>query len=292
MFLFLSVLSCLQGFAQANPDTRAVYVEAFGKKQAPSESDLKTAKLFLGKQELTISGIENVSALPLSVVFVIDRAPHQSSLVQLELDYIGQLAESIANPEMTFSVIAGGKDPPIVAEAHSAAALVAALKEVDLTPHRDNKEAEGLYDGASKAVSLLDQSPGVRSIVFFSDDDDDISGKRLQELKQQVAVSHIRCYSVLIAHRDFYGSKARTASGIRLNTLGRFSGGGKYETNWQDRRSDPFALRAVALNISHGSLVTFSLPEHLFVKPGIYNLKLQLGMNGQKIKTTPFSFAP
>jgi hypothetical protein len=291
-FVFLSILCCMQSFAQATPDTRAVYVEAFSKNKAPSDADLKSAKLFLGKQEMTISAIENVSALPLHIVFVIDRAPHQGSLVQLALDYVGQLVKSLPNSEMTLTVLAAGKSPRLIAEADTAVDLVAALKEVDLTQHLDKDEAEGLYDGASKAVSLLNQSPGVRSIVIFSDDDDDISSKRLNDLKQQVAAAHIRCYSVLLAYRDFYSTKTRAASGSRLNALDGFSGGKEYGTKWQDRRSDPLVLHALASHIYEGSLITFSLPEHISVKPGIYNLRVKFGMNGKTAKTTPFRTPP
>src|SRR6202042_116918 len=104
-----------------------------------------------------------------------------------------------------------------------------------------------------------------------------ISGKAMQSLKADMAGAHIRCFSILLAQHDFFGTKARTAWGVRLNSLANFSGGAQYDTYWQSRQSDELVLKTVAARISSGGLVSFSIPPSLKIKPGIHTLKAQFG---------------
>ena len=212
--------------------------------------------------------------------------------MQLAINYVAKLAGSLHNPEVTYTVLASGKEAQVMAEASNVPDLLEQIKQVNLSPHPDRNDSEGLYEGASKAVEILKQTSGVRSVVILSDDDDDIKSKEIQKLKTEFAEHHIRCYSILLANRDFYGTKARSAAGIHLRSLSTFTGGGQYQTNWQERRADLSVLSAITARMTEGSIISFTLPEHLGAKPGTYSLKAQLGQTGKSYKTTPFVVSP
>jgi hypothetical protein len=286
------LVSCAPIVAQVSSDSAAVYVDAADIKGGQVRDTSTTTKLFLGGQELSVSSVENVSTLPLHLVFLLDAAPHQQDLMQLAMSYVAALAADVHNVQATYTVVAAGKNPRVMAEADTASDLADRMSHIDMTKRPSGGEAEGLYDGAFKAVSLLNDSPGGRSVVIFSDNDDDIDAKGLQNLKTQMAASHVRCFNILLASHDFYGSKAKSAAGLRLNKLANFSGGAQYLTNWQNRQSDFSVLRSVAARLSSGSLITFTLPQQPSIKPGIYNLKAQSGVNGKILRTSPLALVP
>jgi len=257
---------------------------------APSDStqNVNPVKLFLKGHELPVSTVTDFSQMPLHVVFVLDNGRHQERLMPLAMDYVAKIAASIHVSQPNYTVLAATKLPSILLETSDASELSSALGNVKPPEGTAKVDSADLYAAMTEAVNILKSMLGVRVVVLLSDDDDNINGKLLQDLKVQMASTHTRCYSILLAQHDFFGTRARSASGRRLNSLANFSGGAQYETNWQNRQSDPSVLRIVAERISHGSIVTFTLPADLKVKPGIYTLQAQSLGTTRMIRTSPF----
>jgi len=245
-------------------------------------------KLFLDAHELPITRVERLPNTPLHVVFVLDNGGHQQGLMSLARDYVVKLATAVHNSQPTFTVVSAAKDPEILAQTGDPSALQSELAHADTPLNSPQEESADLNAGIALAANLLSDAPGVRDIVILSDDDDDINGKGMQSVKTQLATAHIRCFSILLAQHDFFGTKARTAWGVRLNSLANFSGGAQYNTYWQSRQSDEVVLRTVAARVSSGNLVSFSIPANLNVRPGVYYLKVQLGDGKSMIRSSPF----
>lgn len=248
--------------------------------------------MLLKGHPVSISAVENLPDIPLNVVFVLDNGVHQQGVMPLALDYVTKIAMAIHNSHPTYTLVVAAKTPTIVSEVTNASDLPTALTDSTIRPVSKRDESGDLRAGVAKAINILESKQGGRVIVIVSDDDDNINGKALKALNAQAASAHVRCFSVLLAAmHDFFGTKARAAWGDHLRSLADFSGGAQYETHWQNRRSDPHVLKAVAERISRGSLISFALPPGLGLKPGTYTLKAQFGDTRRTVDTSPFIVA-
>ena len=274
-------VSFTYGKAQVDGRNCAVYIDAAA----------GSVKLFLGSQQLPVSRVDEVATVPLNVVFLLDGAPHQEALMRMAKDYVARLAADLHVRQANYAVVLSGNSPYVVAQGRTADELISQLNKADQNTAASEGNSEGLYNGASIAAGLLEHSTGNRALVVLSDDDDDIDKGRMNDLKSQLARAHIRCFSILLANRGFFGSKVRPAGGIHLNSLAKFSGGAQFETDWQNRKADSCTLAKTVERMRAGTLISFELPEHTTTPAGTYSLKVQLSGNGRTLTSTPFAIS-
>ncbi len=273
-FLFLVVVLFVPGasvVAQDNSEQLIVNVST----PNPQHGTVAPLKLFLKGRELQVLSVQRPPDVPLDVVFVLDNGGHQLRMMTLAQNYVVMLASGIRESQIKFTVLLAAKEPLVLEETSKASELKSRLAQNNTAQPSSNDDAGDLAGGVTEAVHILKESRGVRVIVVVSDEDDNISGKDLQELKEQVVSAHILCYSILLAEHDFFGTKARSAWGVRLHQLSDFSGGEQYQTDWQNRKADPKPLSIVAERISDEGLVTFKLPADLHIKSGLYTSNAQ-----------------
>jgi hypothetical protein len=282
--LFVSGASVV---AQDNPEQLIVNVST----PNPQHGTGVSLKLFLKGHELQVLNVERPPDVPLDVVFVLDNGGHQQRMMALAQDYVVMLASSVRESQTKFTVLLAAKQPQVLEETGKASELASRLKQSGIAQQSGNEDAADLAGGVAEAVHILKGSPGVRVIVVVSDEDDNISGKAIQQLKEQVVSAHILCYSILLAQHDFFGTKARSAWGVRLHQLADYSGGEQYQTDWQNRKADPKPLSVIAGRISSEGLVAFKLPADLHVKSGLYTPNAQFTGDSRSIRTSPFVVA-
>lgn len=230
-------------------------------------------------------------AVPLDVVFVLDNGGHQQRMMTLAQDDVVLLASSMRESQTKFTVLLAAKEPLVLEETSKASELKSRLAQNKIAQQSSSGDEADLAGGVAQAVQILKGARGVRVIVVVSDEDDNITGQSLQRLKEQVVSEHILCYSILLADHDFFGTKARTAWGVRLHQLADFSGGEQYQTDWQNRKADPKRLSVVAGRISSEGLVAFKLPPDLRIKSSRYTPNAQFPGDSRSIPTSPFVMA-
>jgi hypothetical protein len=238
--------------------------------------------------ELQVLSVERPPDVPLDVVFVLDNGSHQQRVMTLAQDYVVMLASSIRESQTKFTVLLAAKEPLVLEETSKASELKSRLAQNNIAQQPSNGDAADLAGGVAQAVHILKGARGIRVIVVVSDEDDNISGQSLQQLKEQVVSEHILCYSILLAEHAFFGTKARSAWGVRLHQLADFSGGEQYQTDWQNRKADPEPLSVIAGRISSEGLVAFKLPADLHIRPGLYAPNAQFTGDSRNIRTSPF----
>ena len=255
----------------------------------PQHGTVTPPKLFLKGHELQVLSVQMSPDVPLDVVFVLDNGGHQQKLMGLAHDYVVLLASSIREPVTRFTVLLAAREPQILEETSKASELASRQAQSRIAQQSRDSDGADLAGGIEEAVRMLKGSEGVRVIVVVSDEDDNISSNTLQELKQQVVSAHILCYSFLLAEHDFFGTKARSAWGVRLHQLAELLGGEQHQTDWQNRKADPKSLSAVAERISGEGLVVFKLPPDLRIDSGIYTPKAQFSGDSHSIRASPFA---
>lgn len=283
-FLALVLFNCASVIAQDNSEQLVVNVST----PNPQRGTAAPLRLFLKGHELQVLSVEMPPDVPLDVVFVLDNGGHQQRMMTLAKDYVVMLGSGIREAKTKFTVLLAAKQPLVLEETTKASELASRLVQNKTAQRSSSEDAGDLAGGVAEAVHLLKESRGVRVIVVVSDEDDNISGKALQELKEQVVSAHILCYSVLLAEHDFFGTKARSAWGVLLHQLADYSGGEQYQTDWQNRKADPKSLSVIAGRISSEGLAAFRLPADLHIKSGLYTPKAQFTGDSRSVRTSPF----
>lgn len=277
--------------AQTSRKTLAVNVDTLPSEGSSVAQNSTSVRLFLKNQELPVSSLDELREMPLQVVFVLDSSVHQRSVMPIALNYVTELATQIHSAQAAYTVLAATKKTQILVTANSSSELLSGLKKIDIDEYVLDEKSASLYAGVSEAVTILSTTSGAPVVVILADNDDDINAAALRDLKTEIAGAHVRCFVILLANHDFFGTKVQPESGTRLNSLANFSGGRRFETNWQNRRSDPLVLKKVAKDILNGGVITFTLPENLNIKPGIYRLSAKFG-NHRTIRTSPVIIRP
>lgn len=246
-----------------------------------------TAFLLDGKD--VVSGhFKPASALARNVVFVVDTASHQRSSAVRSQNYLAELARQVRGSSVSFTVIATDPQPNIAVRTSSLVGLQNAVLQPTIGVEGKGDEGRHFGQAIRLALDSLEEAEGDRTIIVLSDGDDDLSGSELKKLKTGFAQTHTRLFSILIANHDFFGTKAHSAWGVKLNALARFTGADQYETNWQHRASDPSVLMSVAARVSAGGQIRFSLPSQMAVRPGVHRLTVRVDETGASMKSGPF----
>lgn len=240
-------------------------------------------QLRLQKTQVPISRLASINSLPMHIVFLVDVSRHQLGLFSLAERYIGSIANAVQSPNVLFTVRLATKERVIIAESSTADGMAKALDEFNLA---QTNVSPSLFGGVLQALTGPDDRP-VRELVVISDDDDDIKGRQRKILANAAAGAHARFFSLLLAHRDFYGTHARPRSGVELNRLTDAFGGEQYWTNWQKRSSDKTILDALGKRLANGTLVIFEIPKGTPVKPGLHHLSATLA-NGKSESSSKF----
>ena len=288
--LWLSIFSLTlitSAHAQVAPAEAAVSV-SFSNSMA-SDQGQKSAlpKLSFKNMPLDVVSFESTPLAPLHVVFVLDSEAHQKALMKTSLNYVANLATAIHDSHPTFTILAAGKKAAVLAGADTPADLQTAIKALDLNGDIFGGSPGSLSAGILQGVSMLEKSPGLRTLVVVADNDDDVSPATLEQLRRAMAANHIRCFSILLANRMFSGSKVRTRAGSNLERLSVLSGGLQIWTDWENRLDDHKAIETAAQKIDQASLITFRLPDALGTKPGLYTFDARPADGGKAVKTSP-----
>jgi hypothetical protein len=286
-FLLLIFLSSRSVAAQNAPNQFGVYVPT----AAVRSADANAVKLSLKQSNLQVTKVESPPDLPIHIVFVLDNGSHQQALTRLALDYVQMVAADIRDNHPRFTVLLAAKEPTVVADIDTASGLLESLSNVRIAMNSGSLQSEDLAGGVSRAIHILDVSDGVRVVVILSDGDDDIADGELSNLKMQLAETHTLCFSLLLAEHDFFGTKVRSAWGVQLQRLANYSGGGQYETHWQNRKGDPKVLASLAEQISSQTLISFEIPTGIIINPGTYRLKAEIAGDPHTLRTSPLSFS-
>lgn len=219
-------------------------------------SALHGSTITLRKNRITVTEVIPVSKERMHVVFVIDRAKHQASMLSMTEDYVKTITRSLADGGVRFRIDSSDSSPEN--QELDADRFTAALPEMFFKmTERNVLPPQSLAADVRRAVDSIPHSGG-GVVVVISDGDDDINSKAKRDLALTLARTHVRLFSLLLAFHYFYGTKEHSEWGLHLGDLSVKSGGGQYETDFQGRRKDESTLAALARWVQFGSLVSIS----------------------------------
>ena len=195
-----------------------------------------------------------VARLPMTIVFVIDRAKHQAPMLPLVRKYVRQVTSRLSDADVRWALVLTGATSQ--AQTYSAADFLTRIDRDIASEKMPNRGAKSsLADSVRSAIQLA-RTATVGAIVVVSDGDDDIGGKSAHEISLLLAKTDVRLFSLLLAFHDFYGTKAHSQWGWELGKIAEQTAGGQYETNYQARDRDERVLNDLAARIRFGTIVS------------------------------------